>query len=55
MPGAHPAGMSARQLRLPQREAVPESCTGASYDPLAPGFSPRRKMRPMLPVAASTE
>ncbi len=26
----HPAGVSARQLRLPQREAVPESCTGAS-------------------------
>ena len=25
-----PAGTSARQLRLPHREAVPESCTGAS-------------------------
>src|SRR5213593_3387577 len=26
----HPAGTSARHLRLPHREAVPESCGGAS-------------------------
>src|SRR4051794_23232682 len=52
---AQPFGRSTRQLRLPHLEAVPESCTGASYVPLAPGASPNRKMRPMLPVAARTE
>src|ERR1035438_7541142 len=49
------AGISARQLMLPHREAVLESCTGASYQPEGPGTSPRRYRRPMLPVAASTE
>src|SRR4051812_22465697 len=52
---AAPVGTSARQVTLPHREAVPESCTVDSYEPDAPGPSPMRKMRPMLPVAASTE
>src|ERR1019366_9343988 len=50
-----PGGTAPRKFRLPQRDAVPESCTGASKEPLAPGVSPSRKMRPMLLVAASTE
>src|SRR5258708_40257083 len=50
-----PAGTSARQVTLPHRDAVLESCTVDSYEPEAPGPSPMRKIRPMLPVAASTE
>src|SRR5260370_26967814 len=49
------AGTSPRQLMLPQREAVLESCTGASYEPEGPATSPRRERRPMVAVAASTE